>query len=158
MAKRHLALLMEQVFEAWQRDVGRPGFKSEQLIQFAGVEALTAAANAVADDQGYDDEARAALVERYLSYTKPLTGPDAPPVPPLLYIMNEGSRDHRLDNYTEVLLPMLDEFDPVPKVHVFHLKAGVHNYNKPMDQLPRGVAAVGAKIWHDAIMSGFYEH
>ena len=157
MAKRHLPLLMEQVFEAWEKRTGDPGFKSEQFIQFAGEEALTAAANAVADDQGYDDEARKALVERYLSYTKPLPVPENPSVPPLLYIINEGSRDHRLDNYTSVLLPTLQKFDPVPKAQVYYLRAGIHNYNRPTPELPRGVAAVGAKIWFDAIRSGYYD-
>lgn len=157
MAKRHLPLLMEQVFEAWKLRGGDPGFKSEQFIQFAGEEALTAAAHAVADDQGYEPDARKALVERYLSYTKPLPVPGNPPVPPLLYIINEGSRDHRLDNYTSVLLPTLQTFEPVPKAQVYYLRAGVHNYNKATPDLPRGVAAVGAKIWFDAITSGYYD-
>lgn len=157
MAKRHLPLLMEQVFEAWERRTGDPGFKSEQFIQFAGEKALTAAANAVADDLGYPDDERRALVERYLGYTKPLPAPGHPPVPPLIYIINEGSRDHRLDNYTNVLLPTLQTFDPVPKAQVYHLLAGVHNYNTATPELPRGVAAVGAKIWFDAITTGYYD-
>lgn len=157
MAKRHLPLLMEQVFEAWQRRTGDPGFKSEQFIQFAGEEALTAAANAVADDQGYGPEARRALVARYLGYTRPLPVPGNPPVPPLLYVINQGSRDHRLDNYANVLLPALQRFDPPPRVRVYHLDAGVHNYNAVTPDLPRDTAAVGAKIWFDAIMSGYFD-
>ena len=50
MAKRHLPLLMEQVSGDWEMRTDDPGFKSEQFIQFAGDEALTAAANVVADD------------------------------------------------------------------------------------------------------------
>ncbi len=156
MAKRHLPLLMEQVFESWERQRGKPGFKSEQFIQFAATDALTAAAEAVSDDLGYAAAERAALVERYLGYTAPLTGPDAPPLPPLLYILNEGSRDHRLDNYTGVLLPTLRSFDPAPRTQVHYLRAGIHDYNKPTPDLPRGVAAVGAGIWHDAITSGYF--
>lgn len=50
MAKRHLPLLMEHVFEDWEKRTSDPRSKSEQFIQFVGDEALTAAANAVADD------------------------------------------------------------------------------------------------------------
>lgn len=153
---RHLPLLIEQVFESWERGKGRPGFKSEHFIQFAGIDALTAAANALADDLGLDTTKRSALVDRYVSYTAPLCGADAPPLPPLLYIINEGSRDHRLDNYRGVLFPRLSELDPPPKKTLVYFRGGIHNYNKPTESLPRGVAVVGAKVWYDAITHGYY--
>jgi hypothetical protein len=153
---RHLPLLMEQVFEAWERDKSKAGIKVEQYVQYAAIGALTDAANALADILGSDPDERASLVKRYISYTAPLSGPDQPPVPPLLYIINEHSRDHRLDNYNGVLFPYLEKLQPAPKARLVYFYGGAHNFNAPSAALPRGVAPVGASIWVDAITKGYY--
>ncbi|HEX6447613.1 MAG TPA: hypothetical protein VF053_21130 [Streptosporangiales bacterium] len=153
---RMLPLLMEQVFEAWDQNKSKPGIKVEHFVQFGAVEALTDAANALADILGMGDTEREDLVARYVGYTRPLSGPGAPPLPPLLYIINENSKDHRLDNYNGVLFPELAKLDPAPRTSLTYFHGGVHDYNKPFAELPRGVAPVGASIWHDAIVNGFY--
>jgi len=152
----HLPMLMEQVFEAWERDKPKAGMKVEHFIQYAATGALTDAANALSDILGSDQDARAELVERYLGYTAPLPAPENMPVPPLLYIINEHSRDHRLDNYQGVLFPLLDKLQPAPKHTLTYFRGGAHNYNAPSERLPRGVAAVGAGIWCDAITKGYF--
>lgn len=153
---RHLPQLMEEVFEAWEKDKSKPGLKVEHFVQYANLDALRDAANALADILGSDDDERQALIDRYASYTAPLSGPDASPVPPLLYIVNERSRDHRPDNYLGVLFPLLDKLEPAPRKSLTLFYGGTHNYSKPSKALPRGVAAVGASIWHDAITKGYY--
>lgn len=156
-ASQQMAMLMEDIFEAWEADKGKPGIKVEHFVQFAGNEALTAAATALGEILGYDSGQTAELVQRYLGYTKPLSGPGVRQVPPLLYIINENSRDHRVDNYNDVLFPELAKIEPAPKTSLTMFKGGIHNYNKAAEGLPRGVSVVGAKIWYDAIMGGFYE-
>ncbi|MBI4481896.1 MAG: hypothetical protein HY652_03300 [Acidobacteria bacterium] len=34
--------------------------------------------------------------------------------------------------------------------------AGVHGYTQPEPGLPMGVASAAAKLWYDAVMSGYY--
>lgn len=153
---RHLPLLMEQVFEAWQSDKPKAGMKVEQFVQYAATGPLTDAANALSDILGSDTDARRELVERYLGYTAPLPVPGNPPVPPLLYIINEHSRDHRLDNYQGVLFPLLNKIQPTPKYTLTYFYGGAHNFNARSERLPRGAAAVGASIWCDAITKGYF--
>lgn len=154
--KWHLPMLMEQVFEAWEKDKPKAGLKVEQFVQYAATSALTDAANALADILGSSEDDRQALVTRYLGYTMPLPVPGNPPVPPLLYIINEHSRDHRLDNYQDVLFPLLDKIQPAPKYSLTYFYGGAHNFNAARENLPRGAAAVGAGIWCDAITKGYF--
>lgn len=152
----HLPMLMEQVFEAWERDTSRAGMKVQHFVQYASVSALTDAANALADILGSGQDEREELIGRYLGYTAPLPVPGNPPVPPLLYIINEHSRDHRLDNYQGILFPLLDKIEPGPKYSLTYLHGGAHNVNARSEKLPRGAAVVGASIWADAITKGYY--
>ena len=53
-----------------------------------------------------------ALVRHYLGFPYPQTGPDAKPVPPVLFCIAKDSRDHSPEVYREVVLPMFATLDP----------------------------------------------
>jgi hypothetical protein len=42
-------------------------------------------------------------------------------------------------------------------VRVIELGTGIHSYWKSEEGLPLGVCPVVTKVWHDAIMNGYYE-
>jgi hypothetical protein len=97
-----------------------------------------------------------ALIKRFISYTRELTGPGVKPVPPILYNIAKDSRDHSPEAYREVILPMLSAMSPPPRVCVVEYGAGVHGYTKAEKDLPMGIAPAVTKVWYDAIMSGFF--
>jgi len=41
-------------------------------------------------------------------------------------------------------------------VRAVSLGAGIHSWSWTDEKLPRGVAPPVAKLWHDAIMNGFF--
>ncbi|MCC7368708.1 MAG: hypothetical protein IT306_09810 [Chloroflexi bacterium] len=151
-----LPWLMEDVFEAWERSRKQPQFKAEYLITYGNVEQLGAAARATARRLGLDAEEAAALVARFEGYPMPLSGPSARPVPPLLYGIAKGSRDHTVDRYQHVVLPTYVDLDPQPRTALVVFQAGVHGYEKPEDDLPNGVLPAVAQLWDEAIAEGYY--
>jgi hypothetical protein len=155
-AARRLPWLMEDVLEAWSRTTNRPGIKAEHLIQFAATGPLGEAARVSARRLGLDESATAALVARFQGYPRELSGPGTRPVPPLLYGINEGSRDHTIDRYRHQLLPALAEIRPAPKARVMLFHAGVHDYERPEEGLPRGTLPAVVELWDRAITSGYY--
>jgi hypothetical protein len=86
----------------------------------------------------------------------PLEGPGTKPLPPLLYAIARGSRDHTLDRYQNVVLPALAAVNPRPRASVVLFQAGVHGYEKPEEDLPRGVLPAVLQLWQDAIDGGYY--
>ena len=96
------------------------------------------------------------FVKRYTGYIRELSGPGVKPVPPLLLGLAKDSVDHPLKVYQEVVLPMFAAMNPPPKVRVVQFDAGVHGYTKPEKDLPQGIAPAVTKLWHDAIMNGYY--
>jgi hypothetical protein len=153
---RRLPALMEDVFAAWEAGLRRPGFKEQHFVTFAAAGPLGDAARVSARRLGLGKAETAALVERFQGYPRPLPVPDARPVPPLLYGINEGSRDHTIQRYREQLLPALAELSPAPKARLTLFHAGVHNYERPEDGLPMGTLPAVAELWDQAIAGGYY--
>ena len=53
-------------------------------------------------------------------------------------------------------LPLFAKLNPAPKVRAISLGAGIHSWGWTDDKLPQGIVPVVAKLWHDAIMNGFF--
>jgi hypothetical protein len=153
---RRLPWLMEEIFERWETQRQAPSIKSQHVIQFAAYHALEAGARVTAERLGMNADETEALVERFVSYPKPLSGPGVRPVPPLLYGVTRGSRDHTEERYRDILLTTLAELNPAPKARLVVWGAGVHGYMKAEEGLPKGIGPAIAKLWNDAIMGGYY--
>jgi hypothetical protein len=95
-----------------------------------------------------------ALVAHYLGLPYPQSGPDAKPVPPVLFCISKDSRDHSPEVYQEVVLPMFGKLDRPPKVRVTRWGAGVHTYRAEPD-LPLGIAPPVAELYVQAIQRVF---
>jgi hypothetical protein len=111
--------------------------------------------NGKAIEQGDDVGRLTAVTERYLSYARYDEGPNARPLPPMLFCNSKDSRDNSPEVFAEVIVPMLEAVRPKPKVRVVHFQAGVHMYGTPEDGLPMGILPAVVKLWDDAIMGGF---
>jgi len=155
-ALKHLPRVIEDVMAKWEKEKHQPQFKAEDIIQYNGVEALAQAARVTAERLKLNQKETGRLIERYVGYTRELTGPAVKPVPPLLMGMSKNSRDHNPENYGKILLPMFAAMNPPPKVSLVHLMAGVHNINKPESDLPEGIAPAVIQVWHDAITQGYF--
>lgn len=151
-----LAWLIEEIFDMWEEAKRFPQFKAENWLHLYSIPCLTQAAEVTAKRLKMNAEETKALVDRYLSYGRPLNGPDARPVPPLLYGINRFSRDHTPEKY-ELLKAEYAAMKPAPKVRVTELGTGIHSYWKTEEGLPLGVCPVVVKVWHDAVMNGYYE-
>jgi hypothetical protein len=151
-----LAQIMEEIFEAWD-DVKRfPQFKAENWFHNRTPSCLTAAAEVAAKAQRLNRDETAALVDEYLGYGLPLTGPNDKPLPPILHGINRFSRDHTSDNY-KIIAAKFAALARPPKFRVVELGTGVHSYWRTEEGLPLGVCPVVVKVWHDAIMNGYYD-
>lgn len=155
-ALMRLPWLMEDILDRWETAKKRPQFKAEYIITHNIQASLRAAARATAERLGLSVAQTQELEDRFGSYPCPLTGPDALPVPPILFTIAKDSRDHNIDVYREVVLPEFAKLDPAPKTALTQLGAGVHNYWKPEAELPAGITPVAAKLNHDAIMAGYF--
>jgi hypothetical protein len=151
-----LPSLMEEILDAWDVARKRPQFKAEYMITHNIVGALEEAARVTAKRLGMNETATQDLVDHYKSLTHELTGPDVKPVPPFLFVITKDSRDHSPEVYREVIIPMFREMKPPPRTAVCRLGAGVHTYTKPEADLPIGVAPTAARLYHDAILNGFF--
>jgi pimeloyl-ACP methyl ester carboxylesterase len=150
-----LPMLVELTFERWENARKRPNFKAEDFIHKNSLPALEAAARAAAARLKMSGAETAALVRRYLGYTRERSGAGVKPVPPFLSI-------HGRDDDTVTLqrcqrsLPLFEKLHPPPKVRAVSLGAGVHTWSWTDEQLPQGIVPPVAKLWHDAIMNGFF--
>jgi hypothetical protein len=150
-----LPMLIEMTFERWERARKRPNFKAEDFVHKNSSAALEAAARAAAARLKLNHQESDGLVRRYLGYTRPLSGPGIKPVPAFLSL-------HGIDDDTVTLercrrsLPLFAQLTPAPKVRPVSLGAGVHTWGWSDAQLPDGIAPVVAKLWHDAIVNGFF--
>lgn len=152
-----LPALMEDVFEAWDEARREPQFKAEYILHVNCERELARAARTTAAAMGLDAEATAALEARYLGYARPLTGPTAPPLPPLIYIVCALSRDHAPEKYRDVALPMLAALTPTPKTRLITFGAGTHYYARPAPGLPEGLCPPAIALWIDAIRTGYFD-
>lgn len=153
---RRLPWLMEDVLASWEASKHLPSMKVEHFITFAAVNALAEGARVTARRLGLEPNETEELVERFRGYPRELSGPGARPVPPLLYGINIGSRDHTVEKYRNGLLPALAEMHPAPKARVVVFHAGVHNYEKAEAGLPYGTIPAAADLWDQAIKNGYY--
>jgi hypothetical protein len=153
---RRLPWLMDDVLESWEKVKTQPGIKAQHLVQFDAIKPLGEAARATARRLQMSAAETEALVAHFQNYPRELSGPGVRPVPPLLYGINAGSRDHTIEKYRNGLLPELAAMDPAPKVRVMLFQAGVHNYERPEEGLPRGTLPAVAELWNQAITGGYY--
>lgn len=151
-----LAQVMEEIFESWNEVKRFPQFKAENWYHNRTPSCLTEAAQVAARHQKLDRDATAALVEEYLDYGVPLTGPNVRPVPPILHGINKFSRDHTPENY-RIIAEKFAALDRPPKFRVVEFGTGIHSYWRSEEGLPLGVCPVVVKIWHEAILNGFYD-
>lgn len=151
-----LGRLMDHVFDTWDKAKSHAQFKAESTIHFNGLGPLIDGARAAARRLNLSVEETERLVGRFVGYTRELVGRGVKPVPPALLLIARTSPDHRMEYYQDIYLPMFAAMDPAPKVHVVQLDMGTHFYSDPEEGLPRGVGAAVAKVWHDAIMGGYY--
>jgi hypothetical protein len=150
-----LPMLIEMTFERWEQGKKRPNFKAEDFVHKCSVQALEVAARAAAARLKLSNRESDALAQRYLGYTRERSGSGIKPVPPFLSI-------HGVDDDTVTLerchrsLPLFARLNPAPKVRAVSLGVGVHSWGWSDDKLPQGIVPPVAKLWHDAIMNGFF--
>lgn len=151
-----LPMLIELTFERWQSAKKRPNFKAEDFIHKNSTAALQAAAQAAAARLNLSNRESDELVQRYLGYTRELAGPGVKPVPNFLSI-------HGINDDTVTLQrcqrsqPLFAKLNPAPKVRSISLGAGIHSWGWTDEKLPQGIVPPVAKLWHDAIMNGYFE-
>ena len=147
---------MEEIFALWD-DVKRfPQFKAENWFHNRTPSCLTEAAQVAAKRQGLNAEQTQALVDEYLSYGIPLSGPGVKKIPPILHGINAFSRDHTPENY-RLIAKLYAELDTPPKFDFIEMGTGIHSYWRSEEGLPQGVSPVVVKVWYDAIMGGYYD-
>jgi hypothetical protein len=151
-----LAWLMEDILDGWKKSRTRPQFKAEFPVTHNITDALRAAAEAVSARLGYSPEQTAELVEHYLGLPQPQTGTGVKPVPPVLFCVTQSSPDHFAEVYDAVVVPEFEALDPAPRVRVVNWGAGGHEYYRPEDDFPSGVAAPIVGLYLDAITSGYF--
>jgi len=155
-ALMRLPMLMEEVFESWNKKKVSPRFKAEYLITHNIVDSLKEAATVTAQHLKLNGAESESLIKRYIGYTRELSGPDIKPVPPFLFGIAKDSRDHSPEVYQEVIIPMFKAMQPPPKVDVVRFGAGIHHIWAPEENLPRGIAPAVLKLWYDAITKGYF--
>lgn len=150
-----LPMLIELTFERWESAKKRPNFKAEDFIHKNSTKALEGAACASAARLKLSHQETDVLVQRYLGYTKELSGHGVKPVPNFLSI--HGVNDDTVTlKRCERSLPLFAKLNPPPRVWPVSLGAGIHSWGWANDKLPQGIVPTVAKLWHDAIMNGFF--
>ena len=95
-------------------------------------------------------------MNQFLGYGRELKGENAKPVPPIIFCVAKDSRDHGVESYKNLVMPMYAELDPAPKTSLVHFQAGVHSYWTDEEELPLGIGPAVAKIWHQAVTRGYF--
>ena len=155
-ALMRLPSLMEEIFDWWEKMRMRPQFKAEYLITHNIRGSLQQGAEVTAKRLNLNTDETQALIERYFGYSQELRGPGVKPVPPFLFGIAKDSRDHHIDGYREIVLPMFAQMSPAPRVTVTRFGAGIHHIWSPEPDLPLGIAPAVVQSWHDAIMGGYF--
>lgn len=151
-----LPMLIELTFERWEKNKRRPNFKAEDFVHKNSIKALETAARVAAARLKLSQKDSDDLVQRYLGYTREISaGPGVKPVPPFLSL--HGIHDDTVTLVRcERSLGLFAKLNPPPKVRCISIGAGVHTWSYTEPELPQGIATPVAKLWHDAIMNGFY--
>ena len=66
-----------------------------------------------------------------------------------MFCVAKDSRDHGVESYKTLVMPMYAEMNPAPKTSLTHFQAGIHSYWNTLDDLPIGIAPSVAKLWHE---------
>jgi hypothetical protein len=156
VALMRLPLVIEEVMERWEAAKMQPQFKCEYTVSTNIEPSLEAGARASAERMGLNEADTDALVKQFLGYGRELKGPDAKPVPPVMFCVAKDSRDHGVESYKTLVMPMYAEMDPAPKTSLVHFQAGIHSYWNTLEDLPVGIAPSVAKLWHDAVTGGYF--
>jgi hypothetical protein len=151
-----LPWVMEEVLEQWDAQKSRPFFKAEYMFNYAATSQLEACARTAAARLKLGQAAEDELVRHYRGYTRELPAHESRPVPPLLLGIVKGSRDHTIERYQRVILPLLNDIEPRPKVALVQYGGGVHQYSKPLPGLSLGALPAIAETWDQAIQEGFF--
>jgi hypothetical protein len=85
---------MEDILDAWQNVKSRPQFKAEYVVTHAISDSLAEAARVSAARLKMNKDETEALVQRFVGYSRELSGPNVKPVPPFLFEISKDSRDH----------------------------------------------------------------
>jgi len=150
-----LPMMMELAFERWEQERKRPNFKAEDFVHKNNVKSLADAARVTARRLNIGPKETEALVRKYVGYCRELEGPEVKPVPPILFM--HGVNDNTVSFHRcQKSLPMYAALKPAPKVRCVLLGAGVHSWTYTEEDLPQGIIPGVIKLWHDAIMGGFY--
>ena len=130
-----LPMLMELTLERWETGKRRPNFKAEDFVHKNSTPSLEAAARASAARLKMSHRETDALVQKYLGYTRELSGPGVKPVPPFLSV-------HGINDDTVTLarchssLSLFAKLNPAPKVRCISIGAGVHTWSHTEPELP----------------------
>jgi hypothetical protein len=155
-ALMRLPAIMEDIFDAWEKAKSRPQFKAEYIVTHAITDSLTEGARVSAARLKMNKEETEALVQRFVGYTRELTGSNVKPVPPFLFEISKDSRDHSPEVYNEVIIPGFRAMKPAPKIAITRFGAGVHSFWKAEKDLPIGIVPSVIKSWREAVINGYF--
>jgi hypothetical protein len=155
-ALMRLPAIMEDILDAWQNVKSRPQFKAEYIVTHAISDSLAQAARVSAARLKMNKDETEMLVQRFVGYSRELSGPNVKPVPPFLFEISKDSRDHSQEVYEEVIMPGFGRMNPVPKIALTRFGAGVHSFWKAEKDLPVGIVPSVLKSWDQAVRSGYF--
>ncbi|MDP2603681.1 MAG: hypothetical protein Q8S00_13970 [Deltaproteobacteria bacterium] len=155
-ALMRLPAIMEDILDAWQNVKSRPQFKAEYVVTHAISGSLAEAARVSAARLKMNKDETEALVQRFVGYSRELSGPNVKPVPPFLFEISKDSRDHSQEVYEEVIMPGFRKMNPTPKIALTRFGAGVHSFWKAEKDLPVGIVPSVLKSWNDAVTGGYF--
>jgi pimeloyl-ACP methyl ester carboxylesterase len=157
-ALMRLPMVMEDILDDWGDVQPRPQFKAEYIITHAIEDSLQEAAEVTAERMGLDKAETEELIERYIDISQPIEGPDADPIPPILFQIAAYSRDNSREVYEEVVIPKYEDVEPAPTTGLTQFGVGTHVYMKGeyADGVELGIGPAVFEQWHDAITGGFF--
>ena len=155
-ALMRLPAIMEDVLDAWEKAKNRPQFKAEYIVTHAITESLAEGARVSAARLKMNKDETDALVNRFVGYTRELSGANVKPVPPFLFEISKDSRDHSPEVYAEAIMPAFRAMKPAPKIGITRFGAGVHSFWKAEKDLPAGIVPSVIKSWKQAVTEGYF--
>src|SRR5918995_80705 len=154
-ALMRLPAIMEDILDAWQTAKARPQFKAEYVVTHAITDSLAEGARVSAARLKMNKDETEALVQRFVGYTRELTGANVKPVPSFLFEISKDSRDHSPEVYNEVIIPGFRAMKPAPKIAITRFGAGVHSFWKAEKDLPVSIVLSVIKSRREAVISGY---
>ncbi len=115
-ALMRLPAIMEDILDSWEKAKSRPQFKAEYIVTHAITGSLAEGARVTAARLKMNKEETEALMNRFVGYTRELSGPNVKPVPAFLFGISKDSRDHSPEVYSDVIMPGFRGMNPAPKI------------------------------------------